>query len=149
MNTEEVQAPALVQRLVQAHGAQWVGLDDADAFTAGPGARVLFFCGDPVRFPEGLDVAVVLPELHAALGRSFTIGAVPADCEDLLARRLGVQRWPALVFFRDGQYLTTLSGMFDWTDFVQRVQQALHMPPSRRPGIGIPVVTVGGESHCH
>ena len=69
MNTEAMQAPALVQRLVQAHGAQWVGLDDAEAFTAGPGARVLFFCGDPVRFPEGLDVAVVLPELHAALGR--------------------------------------------------------------------------------
>ena len=103
----------------------------------------------PVRFPEGLDVAVVLPELHAALGRSFAIGAVPADCEDLLARRLGVQRWPALVFFRDGQYLTTLSGMFDWTDFVQRVQQALQMPPSRRPGIGIPVVTLGADSHCH
>ena len=149
MNTEAMQAPALVQRLVQSHGAQWVGQDDAEAFTAGPGVRVLFFCGDPVRFPEGLDVAVVLPELHAALGRSFTIGAVPADCEDLLARRLGVQRWPALVFFRDGQYLTTLSGMFDWTDFVRRVQQALQMPPSRRPGIGIPVVTVGGESHCH
>ena len=149
MNTEAMQAPALVQRLVQAHGAQWVGLDDADAFTAGPGGRVLFFCGDPVRFPEGLDVAVVLPELHAALGRSFAIGAVPADCEDLLARRLGVQRWPALVFFRDGQYLTTLSGMFDWTDFVQRVQQALRMPPSRRPGIGIPVVTLGADSHCH
>jgi len=87
-----MQAPVLVQRLVQAHGAQWVGLDDADAFTAVPGARVLFFCGDPVRFPEGLDVAVVLPELHAALGRSFAIGAVPADCEDLLARRLGVHQ---------------------------------------------------------
>ena len=149
MNTEAMQAPALVQRLVQSHGAQWVGQDDAEAFTAGPGVRVLFFCGDPVRFPEGLDVAVVLPELHAALGRSFTIGAVPADCEDLLARRLGVQRWPALVFFRDGQYLTPLSGMFDWTDFVLRVQQALQMPPSRRPGIGIPVVTLGADSHCH
>ena len=58
MNTEAMQAPVLVQRLVQAHGAQWVGLDDADAFTAVPGARVLFFCGDPVRFPEALDVAV-------------------------------------------------------------------------------------------
>ena len=34
MNTEAMQAPALVQRLVQSHGAQWVGLDDAEAFTA-------------------------------------------------------------------------------------------------------------------
>ena len=30
MNTEAMQVPALVQRLVQSHGAQWVGLDDAD-----------------------------------------------------------------------------------------------------------------------
>ena len=82
MNTEAMQAPALVQRLVQSHGAQWVGLDDAEAFTAGPGVRVLFFCGDPVRFPEGLDVAVVLPELHAALGRS---GLVIVDCRFALA----------------------------------------------------------------
>ncbi|MEZ5718825.1 MAG: hypothetical protein R3E55_10310 [Burkholderiaceae bacterium] len=98
---------------------------------------------------EGLDVAVVLPSCTPPWA-VFAIGAVPADCEDLLARRLGVQRWPALVFFRDGQYLTTLSGIFDWTDFVQRVQQALHMPalapPRHRHSHQC---TVGGESHCH
>ena len=149
MNTEAMQAPALVQRLVQAHGAQWVGLDDAEAFTAGPGARVLFFCGDPVRFPEGLDVAVVLPELRAALSGGFAIGAVRAECEDDVARRFGVQRWPSLVFFRDGSYTTTLAGMYDWNDYLTRVDQALRMPPSRKPGIGIPVVTLGGDSHCH
>ncbi len=145
----EMQAPPLVQRLVQQHGAVWVDADTVDAFTAGPGVRVLFFCGDPVRFPEGLDVAVVLPELHAALGRSFAMGAVLPEGEDRMARRLGVQRWPSLVFFRDGDYLTTLAGMYDWTEFVQRTQQAMVLPPSRRPGVGIPVVTVGGESHCH
>ncbi|MEI2624695.1 MAG: hypothetical protein V9G23_12885 [Giesbergeria sp.] len=26
-----------------------------------------------------------------------------AECEDDVARRFGVQRWPSLVFFRDGQ----------------------------------------------
>ena len=139
----------LVQRLVDQFDARPVAPESLQTWLDAPGEHALLLSGDPVRFPEALDVAVVLPELHAALGQSFTIGAVPADCEDLLARRLGVQRWPALVFFRDGQYLTTLSGMFDWTEFVQRVQQALQMPPSRRPGIGIPVVTLGADSHCH
>lgn len=145
----DVAAPPLVQRLVDQNGARWIDQDNVQAYTAEPGARVLFFCGDPVRFPEGLDVAVVLPELHAALGQGFSLGVVKAECEDRMARSLGVQRWPALVFFRDGQYLTTLSGMYDWSEFVQRTQQALASPPSRRPGIGIPVVTLGGESHCH
>lgn len=149
MNTEAMQAPALVQRLVQAHGAQWVGLDDADAFTAGPGARVLFFCGDPVRFPEGLDVAVVLPELQAALPGRFEVGVVPLDSQEAIARRFGSQRWPALIFLRDGQYVTTLAGMHDWTEYVQLVEAALAQPTSRAPTIGIPVVSANSAPSCH
>jgi len=149
MMNPEVAAPPLVQRLVNDYGASWIDAANVNAFTEGDGARVLFFCGDPIRFPEGLDVAVVLPELRAALGGGFVIGAVRADCEDDVARRFGVQRWPSLVFFRDGSYTTTLAGMYDWNDYLTRVDQALRMPPSRKPGIGIPVVTLGGESHCH
>ena len=122
----EVAAPPLVQRLVDVHGACWIDQTNLQDFTKGDGARILFFCGDPIRVAEGLDVAVVLP-----------------------ARRFGVQRWPSLVFFRDGDYITTLAGMYDWNDYLERVQQSLVMPPSRKPGIGIPVVTLGGDSHCH
>ena len=139
----------LVRRLVNDYGASWIDAANVNAFTEGDGARVLFFCGDPIRFPEGLDVAVVLPELRAALSGGFAIGAVRAECEDDVARRFGVQRWPSLVFFRDGSYTTTLAGMYDWNDYLTRVDQALRMPPSRKPGIGIPVVTLGGDSHCH
>lgn len=149
MMNPELAAPPLVRRLVDEHGASWVDTANVNTFTAGGGARVLFFCGDPIRFPEGLDVAVVLPELRAALGGGFAIGAVRGDCEDDVARRFGVQRWPSLVFFRDGHYTTTLAGMYDWSDYLTRVDLALRMPPSRKPDIGIPVVTLGGDSHCH
>ncbi len=148
MNAEGA-APPLVQRLVDVHGACWIDQTNLQDFTKGDGARILFFCGDPIRVAEGLDVAVVLPELRAALGQEFVIGAVRGTCEDDIARRFGVQRWPSLVFFRDGDYITTLAGMYDWNDYLERVQQALVMPPSRKPGIGIPVVTLGGDSHCH
>ena len=150
MNTEAMQAPALVQRLVQSHGAQWVGLDDADAFTAGPGVRVLFFCGDPVRFPEGVDVAAVLPELMKAFPQRFAVAVVPRDSEDAVAKRYGSQRWPSLLFFRDGQYVTAIAGMQDWDVYLSGVAAALAMPPSRPPTIGIPVVShTAGGSHCH
>ena len=140
----------LVQRLVDQFGAQWVSSDNLAAFRNGPGDRVLFFSGDPVRFPECLDVAVVLPELQRAFepghGR-IAIGVVCREVEDDLARRYGVQRWPSMVFLRGGQYVATIAGMLDWTDYLARVREVLAMPTSRPP---IPLLSPhADDSHCH
>ncbi len=99
---DDVKAPPLVARLVQQFGAQWVDEANAEAFVAGPGERVLFFSGDPVRFPECLDVAVVLPELQAVFPGRLHIGVVRREHEDAVAARFGANRWPCLVFLRDG-----------------------------------------------
>jgi hypothetical protein len=72
-----------------------------------------------VRFPEALDVAVVLPELQracAGVGRTFGM-AGGAECAEALALKFGSQRWPTLMFFRAGHYVTTVSGMHDWSDY--------------------------------
>lgn len=145
----QVAASALIERLVEQFGATWVDETSIDAWAAAGGDRVVLFAGDPVQFPEGLDVAVVLPELQRSLPTRFEIGVVPREKENALARRFGSQRWPTLLFLRDGRYVTTLSGMHDWDVFVERMAQALAMPISRAP-IGIPVVsaTAGGAS-CH
>jgi hydrogenase-1 operon protein HyaE len=145
----KVVTSALVERLVEQFGATWVDATNIDAWSAEGGDRVVLFAGDPTQFPEGLDVAVVLPELQRSLPGRFKIGVVPRDREDAVARRFASQRWPTLLFLRDGQYVTTLSGMHDWDVFLERVTQALAMPVSRAP-IGIPVVsaTAGGSS-CH
>ncbi|MFM2058545.1 MAG: hypothetical protein RLY71_2930 [Pseudomonadota bacterium] len=148
--TDTLLTHPLLDRLVQQFGARWIDLANLDAFAAEPGDRVLFFWGDPVRFPEGLDVAVVLPELQAAhAARPFRIGVVRREDEDAIARRYGSQRWPALVFLRDGDYVATVPGMHDWSDFVARVGAALAAPTSRAPGIGIPLVSAGATSGCH
>lgn len=151
MSTETLnpEAPLLVARLVNDFQASWVDAADADGFASGAGDRVLFFSGDPIRFPECLDVAVVLPELQAAFPGRLQLGVVVPRDEDAVARRWGVQRWPSLVFLRDGRYVTTVAGMLDWTDYVARVAEALAMPATRAPTIGIPVVAAGGASSCH
>lgn len=141
--------PPVMQRLVDQFGALRVDSDSLDAFLARPGDRVLLLSGDPVQFPEGLDVAVVLPELRSAVGSSFEIGVVPLDHQEAIARRYGSQRWPALVFLRDGQYVTTLAGMHDWIDYVKQVEHALALPVSRPPGIGIPLVSANSAPTCH
>jgi len=147
---DDVKAPPLVARLVQQCGATWVDEGNAEAFAAGPGERVLFFSGDPVRFPECLDVAVVLPELQAAFPGRLHIGVVVPAQEDAVARRFGATRWPSLVFMREGRYVDTIAGMLDWTDYVARVGDALAKPATRRPGVGIAVVPAdAGGSSCH
>lgn len=135
----------LVARLVEAYGASWVDADTIDAWSARGGNRVVLFAGDAVRFPEGQDVAVVLPELQRSLSGRFEIGVVRRHLEDALARRYGSQRWPTLLFLRDGHYVTTLSGMHDWEVFLRKTEEALAAPVSRAPTIGIPLVSAGAS----
>lgn len=138
--------PLLVQRLVSQHGATWVTPATLAAFAEAPGDRVLFFSGDPVRFPEGLDVAVVLPELQRAFPGRFEVGVVRREGEDEVARRYGAQRWPSLVFLREGRYVATVAGMLDWTDYLARVAEALDTPASRPP---IPLMGAASGPSCH
>src|SRR3990167_1143341 len=137
-------APPLVMRLARDFGAAWVDETTVAAWSAGG--------GDRVRFPEGQDVAAVLPELMKSFPNRFQIAVVPRDHEDAVARRYGSQRWPTLLFFRDGQYVTAIAGMQDWDVYLSGVAAALTMPPSRPPTIGIPVVSQGStssDSSCH
>lgn len=141
----------LVQRLVNEFLATWITPDSLPAFTqTTSGEQVLLFTGDPVRFPECLDVAVVLPELQRAFEPSqgrIGIGVVCRETEDEVARRYGVQRWPSLVFLRGGQYVATVAGMLDWTDYLARLEQVWSTPTSRLP---IALVSPhAADSHCH
>lgn len=141
----------LVERLAAHFDATWVDPSTVQAWAAGPGHRVLLLAGDAVRFPEGQDVAAVLPELRRCAGVPFAIGIVALADEDGVARRYGVQRWPSLVVLRDGAYLGTLPGMHDWAPFLARLQDLLAQPGTRVPGIGIPLVSAGGDAAtaCH
>lgn len=145
-------AAPLVMRLARDFGAAWVDEVSVAGWAQGGGDRVLLLAGDAVRFPEGQDVAAVLPELMKHFAQRFQIAVVPREHEDAVARRYGSQRWPTLLFFRDGQYVTAIAGMQDWDVYVQGVAAALSMPPSRPPTVGIPVVSQGGAgvaSACH
>ncbi|WP_304309727.1 hydrogenase [Pseudacidovorax intermedius] len=140
----------LVSRLAESCGATWVDADNLDAWAAEGGDRVVLLAGDPVRHPEGLDVAVVLPELQRSLPGRFEIGVVRRHDEEAVARRYGAQRWPTLLFLRDGQYVTTLPGMHDWDVFLRKTEEALAAPVSRPPGIGIPLVSAAADgAGCH
>lgn len=146
---KETDIPPLMRQLVEVHGADWVDLQSLDAWKNQPGDRVLLIGGDPVRFPECLDVAVVLPVLRSHFKGRFAMGVARREAEDAIAAKLAASRRPTLVFLRDGKYVTTVCGMLDWDVYVKEVEQALSMPTSRVPGIGIAVVTESAGTSCH
>jgi hydrogenase-1 operon protein HyaE len=77
------------------------------------------------------------------------------ELEADMQTRFGFNRWPSLIFLRDGQYVGTLSGMLDWTVYLARIQDLLVAPAGRPPSIGIAVnidasIDVNSPAHaCH
>ena len=110
--------PVLVTRLIDQLGA--ARLDEAgfDAFAGTRGDAVLFFTEDPLRVKETLDLAVILPEVAAAVAPRIRIGVLPPPLANAKAALYGIRRWPALVFLRDGGWLGNIEGLRDWSDYL-------------------------------
>jgi len=142
----------LFARMVAATGAAVLHeAADFDAWAARPGAAMVVFAEDPERFKETLDLAVIVPELHAAGGGAFRVALLPPAASRLLAPRFGFARWPAFVMLRDGQYLGAVDGIRDWDVYVAELQRLLTAAPSRPPSVGIAVRVAGADpsAACH
>lgn len=96
----------------------------ADAETAGSIA-VLLFAGDPLRWPEASDVAVVLPELVDAFQGRIQGARVASDAEAALAARFEVKVYPSLVLCRGGRVLEVIPKIKDWSVYVDRISRQL------------------------
>lgn len=141
----------LLARLVKETNAAVLTADSYDAWAQQPGVAMLVFAEDPERFKETLDLAVIVPELHATAGRSFRVGLLPPAASRAIAPRFGFARWPAFVLLRDGRYLGAVDGIRDWDVYTAELQRLMVATPSRPPGVGIPVAAAGtGEPPaCH
>lgn len=121
--------PPVISRLVEQCSARWIDLDNLDAWLAEPGDALLLLCGDPVRYPESLDVAVILPELSNSLverhGCHLRLGVGRRAAEDALAERFALRRWPSIIWLRNGHYVTQLDGMRDWDVYLRLAEAAL------------------------
>ncbi len=131
----------LIQRLFDDYGYPEVTLGSHDAFINQPGMTVLFFAGDPKRYRETTDVAVVLPELAKAFQGRLIPGVVAVEAETALQHRYGFAAWPALVFLRDGGYLGAITGIQNWTDYLHEISELLKTDIKSPPGFKIPVVS--------
>jgi hydrogenase-1 operon protein HyaE len=122
MNTDTLSAP--LRRLLQMPGIVSLGQDDVDGFTA-QGLTALFFTGNPSRYPEIDDLAVVLPELLKEFPGQFRIGVIDPDTEKKLAVRFKISVRPTLLFLRDGAVVLSLPRIRDWSVYSEEVSKIL------------------------
>jgi hydrogenase-1 operon protein HyaE len=141
----------LLARLVAETGAAVLAADTFDAWAIEPGAAMVVFAEDPARYKETLDLAVIVPELHASRPRDFRVALLPPAVSRTLAPRYGFARWPAFVILRDGQYIGAVDGIREWSEYAALLDQLLAAAPSRPPTVGIPVIAAGQSASppCH
>ncbi len=141
----------LLARLVAETGASVLDPATFDAWADQPGAAMVVFAEEPDRFKETLDIAVIVPELHAARAGRFRVAMLPPDASRALAPRYGFARWPAFVMLRDGRYLGAVDGIRDWEVYIAELDRLLAAEPMRPPGVGIPVTAAGPAASppCH
>jgi hydrogenase-1 operon protein HyaE len=139
----------LIARLVEEFGYPMLRAADSETFCNAPGDAILFCVGEPVQHPESLDVAVVLPEILRAFPDRFRVGIVASDLEPAMQARYGFNRWPTLVFLRGGAYVGAISGIQDWSVYLERIGELLATAANRPPSIGIPVSTPSVSATCH
>ena len=131
----------LIQQLFDEHHYPEVSLESHAQFIGRPGIGVLFFAGDPKRFRETTDVAVVLPELDNAFAGNLRPGVVASAAERELQLHYGFSAWPALVFVRDGDYLGAITGIQNWSDYLQQISELIVAEARPLRPVRVPVVS--------
>jgi hydrogenase-1 operon protein HyaE len=96
-----------------------------DFLAATPDHGVLFFAGDPAERPETRDLAVILPQLLKSFAGRLRGALVAAEAEDALKERFHVRVFPSLVVLRGSEILGVLPKVYDWADYVARLEAML------------------------
>jgi hydrogenase-1 operon protein HyaE len=123
----------LIEQLQTRHGYPLLNADSYDHFVYGAENVVLFFCNDPVQFPESNDVAVILPELIKAFSGRLQAAIIAEPIERELQARFRFTGWPSLVFLRNGEYLGAITGIRDWQEYRQETARILASTPGEPP----------------
>jgi len=123
----------LLEQLQTRHGYPLLDTDSYDHFVYGNETVVLFFCNDPVQFPESNDVAVILPELSKAFSGRLQAAVIAKPIERELQARFRFTGWPSLVFLRNGEYLGVITGIRNGMNIVRKPPRFWPQPPANRP----------------
>lgn len=128
----------LMDSIIARESLQVVTAETLDEFAATQGDLVLFVGGDWHRHVEVNDVAVILPEILKASNGHLTGAVLDRGGEREIQTRYRFNRFPALIFLRDGGYLGVIQKVLDWSDYVIEINEILAREPSSPPRFEFP-----------
>lgn len=100
-----------------------LGLDDFLDSASKEGRQVLLFLsGDGANRPETSDVAVVLPELLAHFSDRLRGAFIAPEAEERLRARLQAYVSPSLVVMRGREPIGVLPKIWDWADYIAKIE---------------------------
>jgi hydrogenase-1 operon protein HyaE len=137
----------LLRALREKHGLVPVDETSIDAFLARAPHSLLFFAGDPAQRSETHDVAVILPQVLAAFAGRLPAAIVTPSAENALARRFLVGVYPSLVVTRGAEPVGVLPKVWDWADYLSRIDAWLRpdAPLLERPAGPRVNITFSGQ----
>jgi len=101
---------------------------------------VLLSAGDPNRFPEAIDVAVVLPELITAFNGRLRGAIIARDDERALGERFGVRVQPTLILVAKGETLGLIAKIQDWSVYIDRIKTLIDRPRGQTAAVAVTIV---------
>ena len=101
---------------------------------------VLLSAGDPVRFPEAIDVGVVLPEIIEAFQGRLRGAIIARSDETALGERFGVRVQPTLIFVAKGETLGLIAKIQDWSVYVDRITKLIDRPRGQSAAVALTIV---------
>ena len=100
-----------------------LSLDDfLDHASKGRAQVLLFLSGDRANRPETGDVAVVLPELLSHFSNRLRGAVIAPEAEERLRARLHAYVSPSLVVIRGRGPVGVLPKIWDWADYIAKIE---------------------------
>ncbi len=128
----------LMNSIIERENIPVVTADTLDEYAAANGDVVLFVGGDWHRLVEVNDVAVILPEILKASNGHLKAAILDCDSERKIQTRFRFNRFPSLIFLRDGDYLGVIQKVLDWSDYVTEINAILARDATQPPQFEFP-----------
>ena len=128
----------LMQTIIEREKFNIVSANTLDDNAKGKGDVVLFVGGNWQKYVEVNDVAVILPEIIKASNGRLSALILDRESEREVQKRFLFNRFPSLVFLRDGEYLGTIQKVLDWHDYIIEINKILAGSPKTPPPFEIP-----------
>lgn len=127
----------LVHSMIENNNYTVLDAENIEPFLQSHENVILFLVGDPNSFPEGNDVAVILPEIMKEFSDRLTVAVVGHTIEREVQLRYRVKGWPSLVVVRKGGYLGAITKVQDWDVYIEEINNLLTKEPSEPPPLDI------------